>query len=62
MKINVIYPADKEPLMSKTNIAEEVFTGYKFSRSIQAFLLDYAFKLYSQVPLSDEVKQDGYEQ
>jgi len=35
-----------------------VYTGYKFSGLLQKFLLDYAIKVRSGVPLSDEVRQD----
>lgn len=57
-----VYPAVPEVVdnLSTTSIAEEVFVGYKFCRNLQTFLLDYSFKIESQVPLSDEVKQDGY--
>lgn len=57
-----IYPAVPEVVdnLSTTSFAEEVFVGYKFCRNLQTFLLDYSFKIESQVPLSDEVKQDGY--
>ena len=56
----VIYPAAVEPLLSPTNDAEIVFTGYAFSRKIQQYMLDYCFKVYSGIPLSDEITEDPF--
>lgn len=57
-----VYPAIPEVVnnISSTSIAEDVFVGYKFCGNLQKFLLDYSFKINSQIPLSDEVAQDGY--
>lgn len=44
--------------ISTTSSAEEVFVGYKFCGNLQKFLLDYATKLDSQIPLSDEVSSN----
>jgi len=44
--------------ISTTSSAEEVFVGYKFCGNLQKFLLDYASKLDSQIPLSDEVNSN----
>lgn len=52
------YPASLRPQISTVSTAEEVFVGYKLCGNLQKFLLDYAFKLDSQLPLSDEVTQN----
>lgn len=56
----VIYPAEVESQLSSINNAETVFTGYVFSRKIQQFMLDYCFKVYSGIPLSDEIVEDPF--
>jgi len=52
---SVVYPDKLRDNISPTSSAEEVFVGYKFCGNLQKFLLDYASKLDSQIPLSDEV-------
>lgn len=52
------YPVNLRPKISKVSTAEEVFVGYKLCGNLQKFLLDYAFKLDSQLPLSDEVAKN----
>jgi hypothetical protein len=54
-----VFPKDAVPSISPVSTAEEVFVGYKFCGDLQKFLLDYSFKLNSQVPLSDEVDYDS---
>lgn len=56
----VVYPASSDVDLSKENDAEIVFTGYKFSKKIQQYMLDYCFKINSGVPLSDEVTEDPF--
>jgi len=55
---SVVYPDRFRDSISKTSSAEEVFVGYKFCGNLQKFLLDYASKLDSQIPLSDEVNSN----
>lgn len=54
-----VFPVEDLPNISTVSTAEDVFVGYKFCGNLQKFLLDYSFKISSQVPLSDEVDYDS---
>lgn len=58
-QFTVVFPQELGNQLSDTSIAEDVFIGYKFCAQLQKFMLDYAYKVNSGIPLSDEVIYDN---